>query len=297
MAALTRHGGSSAAVRAFYLPVDEGRGGRRYCRFHAATVAPALGSVLYVHPFAEEMNKSRRMAALQARALSQAGFNVLQLDLLGCGDSSGDFGDASWQDWIDDVTLGCRWLLEERNAPLWLWGLRAGCLLAAQAASQLPSHANFVFWAPATSGKLLLQQFLRLQSAANLLAGGAKEQSQEPRQRLSNGESIDVAGYTIAPGLALGMEAALLAPPIRAQQHRASTPTRLEWFDVSTRPDAAISPVAGKTLAVWESSGVAIRSHVVEGPAFWQTTEIELAPALLSATVSAMSAFEDRVTP
>ncbi len=296
MAALTRDGESSAAVRTFYLPVDEGRAGRRYCRFHATAVAQPLGSVVYVHPFAEEMNKSRHMAALQARALSQAGFNVLQLDLFGCGDSSGDFGDATWQDWIDDVALGCHWLLRERDAPLWLWGLRAGCLLAAQAAAQLPSQANFVFWAPATSGKLLLQQFLRLKSAANLLAGGAKEQSQEPRQQLSKGESIEVAGYTIAPGLALGMEAALLAPPKRPGQSQAST-SRLEWFDVSTRPDAAISPAAGKTLAIWENSGVAVRSHVVEGPAFWQTTEIELAPALLSATVAAMSVFEDRVAP
>jgi len=61
---------------------------------HAAQGA-ALGSVLYGHPFAEEMNKSRRMAGLQARALARAGYDVLQIDLRGCGGSSGDFGDAS----------------------------------------------------------------------------------------------------------------------------------------------------------------------------------------------------------
>lgn len=46
------------------------------------------GSIVYIHPFAEEMNKSRRMAALQARALTLAGFAVLQLDLIGCGDEA-----------------------------------------------------------------------------------------------------------------------------------------------------------------------------------------------------------------
>ena len=66
--------------------------------------------MLYIHPFAEEMNKSRRMAALQSRALAQAGYAVLQIDLLGCGDSSGDFGDATWQSWVSDVVLGCQWL-------------------------------------------------------------------------------------------------------------------------------------------------------------------------------------------
>jgi alpha/beta superfamily hydrolase len=40
------------------------------------------------------MNKARRMAALQARALAALGYGVLLLDLHGCGDSSGDFGDS-----------------------------------------------------------------------------------------------------------------------------------------------------------------------------------------------------------
>ena len=66
--------------------------------------------MVYIHPFAEEMNKARRMAALQSRALAAAGFDVLQIDLLGCGDSSGDFGDATWNDWVNDVVHGCRWL-------------------------------------------------------------------------------------------------------------------------------------------------------------------------------------------
>jgi uncharacterized protein len=296
MGSLMRHGASSAKTLSFYLPAGTGRSGQRYCRFHAAADAQGRGSVLYVHPFAEEMNKSRRMATLQARALAEAGFNVLQLDLLGCGDSSGDFGDATWQDWIDDVALGCRWLLQEDDAPLWLWGLRAGCLLAAAAASQLSSPANFVFWAPATSGKLLLQQFLRLKSAASLLAGGTKRQTQEPRQLLTQGEPVDVAGYTIAPGLALGMGAALLAPPIRPVQPWEQT-QRLAWLEVSTRPGAELSPVSVKTLEAWENSGIVARSQVVEGPQFWQTTEIELAPAILTATVTVMSNVENKVVP
>ncbi|MBK8384562.1 MAG: hypothetical protein IPL11_02315 [Candidatus Accumulibacter sp.] len=41
-------------------------------------------------------NKSWRIVPLQARALATAGYAVLQIDLMGCGDSSGDFGDATW---------------------------------------------------------------------------------------------------------------------------------------------------------------------------------------------------------
>src|SRR6218665_17582 len=110
----------------FFL--DAADGGQRYCIHPPAQGSVKRGQMLYLHPFAEEMNKTRRMAALQARALAQAGFEVLQLDLLGCGDSAGDFGDASWQGWLDDVHLACAWLQSQpRPAPLWLWGLRAGC--------------------------------------------------------------------------------------------------------------------------------------------------------------------------
>ena len=104
--------------------------------------------MIYLHPFAEEMNKSRRMAALQSRALAAAGYDVLQIDLLGCGDSSGDFSDATWQGWKDDVVLAYNWLRTQSNAPLTLWGLRAGCLLAANAAGDLPESRNFIFWQP-----------------------------------------------------------------------------------------------------------------------------------------------------
>ena len=271
---------------AFFLPVDNGRSGQRFYLFHPAQNEAPRGSVLYVHPFAEEMNKSRRMAALQARALARAGYAVLLIDLLGCGDSSGDFGDATWQDWVRDVVHGCHWLRDRLDAPLWLWGLRAGCLLAVQAMRQLANPCNFIFWAPATSGKIQLQQFLRLKVAADLLGGNAKGVTEELRQQLAAGASIEVAGYRVSPGLANGMEQSVLAPPASVPPQQ---PPRLEWFEMSTREDAALSPVTAKAITLWRQSGFALRSHIVHGPSFWQTAEIEDAPALIAATVAALT--------
>src|SRR5687767_10614876 len=71
---------SPMRTEAMFLPVPHG--GRRFCLFHTPQGA-VRALVFYIHPFAEEMNKSRRMAALQARSLAEAGFAVLQLDLLG----------------------------------------------------------------------------------------------------------------------------------------------------------------------------------------------------------------------
>ncbi|MBC7680866.1 MAG: hydrolase 2, exosortase A system-associated, partial [Ferruginibacter sp.] len=229
---------------AFFLPIGSGQ---RFAIYHPAEGGRTRGLVAYVHPFAEEMNKSRRMAALQARALAAQGYAVLQLDLLGCGDSSGDFGDATWQAWVNDTVQACHWLRLQNDAPLWLWGLRAGCLLAAQAAAQLHEACNFLFWAPTPAGKPLLQQFLRLKAAVDLTSGNAKAIMDGLRQQLAAGESVDIAGYTLSAALASGMEQATLAAPPAAG--------RLEWLDLATQSDARLSPASAKPLQAWQSAG------------------------------------------
>lgn len=274
------------------MPSESVDGGHRFCLFHEADNSPARSLIVYVHPFAEEMNKSRRMAALQARAFAQAGHHVLQIDLLGCGDSSGDFGDATWQAWVNDVVQGCQWLRHRSTMPgaelklpaLWLWGLRTGCLVAVEAARALDTPCNFIFWQPPASGKPLLQQFLRLKVASDLIGGQAKGAMEALRLQLAAGESVEIAGYCLPPSLAAGLEQSQLVPPLADAGLQ-----RLEWFELSTRPDAQLSPISAKTFALWQTDAMAARSHVVNGPAFWQTSEIEDAPALIQATVAAVN--------
>jgi uncharacterized protein len=282
---------------AFFLPSESVNGGQRFCLFHAAKGTRPLGLVLYVHPFAEEMNKSRRMAALQCRAFAEAGYAVLQIDLLGCGDSSGDFGDASWQAWVDDVVQGCQWLQAKARSqdsgaapmPIWFWGLRAGCLLAVEAAVQIGSPVNFLFWQPPSSGKPLFQQFLRLKVVGDLIGGQGKGVMEMLRQQLGDGTAVEIAGYMLSPALASGMERSALSWP---QLNSATAPTftsaRVEWLELSTREDAALSPASVKTVEQWANAGFSVHSQVVTGPAFWQTSEIEEAPALLAASVAAL---------
>jgi exosortase A-associated hydrolase 2 len=281
----------------FFLPVaatPTEDASQRLCIHYApqmdGVACVPLGLVLYIHPFAEEMNKSRRMAALQSRALAQAGFAVLQIDLLGCGDSSGDFGDATWERWINDVLVSYQWLLNKYAAdsskgvaPLWLWGLRAGCLLAVDAAKQIDELCNFLFWQPPASGKPLLQQFLRLKVAGDMLTGQSKGVMEGMRQQLASGSPVEIAGYMIAPGLANGLERAALTP--LAINGRAP---HVEWFELSTREDASLSPISAKTVDTWLQAGCRINIHLVNGPAFWQTADIEDAPLLIAATTLAL---------
>ena len=277
--------------KAFFLPDRETETGQRLCLYYPAHGDIHRGQVLYVHPFAEEMNKTRRMAALQARALAQAGFSVLQIDLLGCGDSSGDFGDATWQSWVNDVVQACHWLRTQNESqpekkPLWLWGLRAGCLVAVAAANHLSEPCHFIFWQPPSAGKPLLQQFLRLKVAADLLGGQSKGVMEAMRQTLANGTSVEIAGYMLHPGLAAGLELATLDPPTGPALCPAG---QLEWIEMSTRDDASLSPVSVQTIARWQQAGFIVNSQVVKSPSFWQTTEIEVAPELIEATTASLT--------
>ena len=112
------------------------------------------------------------------------------------------------------------------------------------------------------------------------MAGNARNVTDSLRQKLACDERVEVAGYALSPGVAQGLESANLAPPV-VQHGR-----RVEWFELSTREGAALSPASAKTFISWTDAGFAVRSHVVNGPAFWQTSEIEEAPALVIATVA-----------
>lgn len=255
-------------------------GGKRFCILHRAA-APVRGALVYVHPFAEEMNKSRRMVALAAGRLAAAGWHVLQADLLGCGDSEGDFGDASWEGWVRDVRQAALWLKDQTGIPPSLWGLRTGCLLAVQAARQLDWHPDLLFWQPAMSGRQQLQQFLRIKLAAGVLGGQAGGESVGKwRERLLQGEAMEIAGYMLAPALARGLDEARLDP--------IPTTGRLGWFEIGSSSSGGLSP-AGRTLADdWVAAGWSVAAVHEIGAPFWQTQEIEEVPGLLAGTVAYM---------
>jgi exosortase A-associated hydrolase 2 len=227
------------------------------------------------------------MAALQSRALAANGFAVLQVDLLGCGDSAGDFGDATWARWVADVAAACDWLQDrhrppvgEAAAPLWLWGLRVGCLLAAEAASKLDIACDFLFWQPILEGKAALQQFLRLKAAGDMLAGTGKGAMSALRQQLSGGHSIEIAGYVLNPALASSLENAVLRPAPR--------PCRVAWLEVSAVSEAGPSPASSRVIDHWKAAGCEVMAQALIGAAFWQTTEIEEVPELLAATSTSL---------
>lgn len=255
--------GPDALPQAFSLPANPGQ---RFCLFHEPTGIATKSRVLYLHPFAEEMHASRRVVAQQCRSLAAAGHAVLQIDLLGCGDSSGDFGDATWTAWLQDALLGLNWLREHTpEAPTWLWGLRAGALLACNTAQawhvQHPAdRLNLLLWQPVASGQQQLQQFLRLHAAAQWL--GRDAMGEPPAQLLANGQHAHVAGYSLSPTLAAELKATQLTPP--------PIPGRLEIVDIGSSDALALGPWALRLQTQWQNAGWQVRVQAVQASTFWQ---------------------------
>lgn len=270
---------------AFFLNTPAGQ---CFCLFHSPDPGQTYrGSLIYSPPFGDEMNKSRRMVALQARALSAAGFGVLQIDLSGCGDSSGEFGDARWQLWKQDLAAARNWLEKRADAPISLWGLRLGALLALDFARDTPDPIDrIILWQPVTSGESFLTRFLRLRLASEALADNSVSAGQGGtsalRAALARGETLEIAGYELSPEMAMaidGLKAAELAV----------TRCPVHWFEITAGADRAPLPALVKVTSAWKERQVDLHLHTLQGPSFWITQEITECSDLISATTRVMT--------
>jgi len=199
------------------------------------------------------------------------------------------FGDASWQDWLDDLSAAAKWLATQGDEPLWLWGHRVGCLLACELLAHLDEPTcNLLFWHPPAQGRVLLQQFFRLKLANGLLDGGNGTTMETLKKQLSSAGHVEIAGYALSSHLAAGLEKASLSIPAKLRTKLAAA----HCFEMSSQASLEPTPALASALARWREQGFAIHHHPVIGPAFWQTSEIEDAPALLASTLATLTAWQ-----
>lgn len=261
---------------AFYLPTASGN---LFCILTRPPPAcTVVGALLYLHPFAEELNKTRRMAALGARMLAAQGYVVLQVDLRGCGDSAGDFADASWSGWCDDALYAARWLQQKKQGPFWIGGLRAGALIASVVLPHLPDTVGVLLWQPVLNGQRHLTQFLRLKLAENMHSP-ERADTHTLRAQLAAGQALEIAGYSLSPTLAHGLDdATFTLPP--------GYTGRVVCLEINA--SNAPSPAVNAAAMRWREVGARVEAVAVTGPDFWQTREIETCPALLAETAQRM---------
>ncbi len=236
------------------------------------------GWVLCFPPFAEEMNKSRTMMSAQARDLADSGLAVVVPDLFGTGDSSGDFSEANWETWSSDMIKLVQWIRDQGGDKLYFLGIRLGSLLALDVASKLDKPVNgMLLWQPVTSGQQAMTQFLRLRMAATMMSG-EQEKVSDLRNQLEQGESLEVAGYKISPGLVHVVDGLSM----REMVPQKGIP--VAWFEISRGSEKPLSMVCQKITGAWRRGGVDVQARTVVGDHFWMSQEITIAPKLIQLT-------------
>lgn len=255
-------------------------GSRNFVLLHRPHGASVPG-LLVVPPFAEEMNKSRRMVRLLADTLLERGWALAIVDLFGTGDSDGEFTEASWTRWQQDVIAAADWCARQGVTVKTLLGIRLGSVLAAAAAPALPDPPRgLVFWQPVLDSRRFLNQFLRLRVAASLTGNGTRETVPGLRQALAGGQAIEVAGYTVTPGLAAQIDA-VGRPTLAAS-------TLVHWFELVREASASMPPAAARDIELLKAGGARIVSDVAAGMPFWSSSEIVVVPELVARTADAL---------
>jgi len=218
---------------------------------------------------------------LQARQLADIGYGVLLIDLFGCGDSTGEFGDARWEIWKADLAIAKTWLEDRLSTQVGLWGLRLGALLALDFARNVPGTiASLILWQPVISGKSLVTQFLRLRIAADMLSDGQPAPgTQAMRDAMRAGEILEIAGYDLAPALAFAIDA------LDAKALWVNT-APIHWFDLVRIAESTIPPATAEVISEWQRQGVDLHRYRVPGLPFWATQELSACPELLTATTA-----------
>jgi len=267
--------------------------GRLFSLFYTPTKktdVPANYAVLYFPPFAEELNKSRRMISLQAGRFSHSGYAVLVVDLFGTGDSEGDFSAASWEIWQQNMCAALAWLQDKGFDRFVFWSLRSGVFLAIQTAAFLLTKdsimvAKFLIWQPTAQGKMLMTQFLRLRMAADFIATGNNNSGNDNitptaiRQEMSQGQHVDIAGYSISPALLQSMD------KLDLKTLKPASGSNVVWFEILPTETRTISPNTKGIVTDWRSENITIEIVTIVGKPFWNSLEITELPQLLEATM------------
>ena len=260
--------------------IGGGKGALFALHYEPATRTEQTPCVIVVPSFAEEMNRCRYMQTMLAQAITTQGFALLAVDPFGTGDSQGEFEQASWEQWINDTVSACDHATHLGYNQQSMLGIRLGALLAAAAAAKCDHLQQLIFWQPVTSGKVALNQFLRIKIAASI---GREEEAGTTAQfeeQLAGGNSIEVAGYDVSPELYYGIQSAHM------NNHMSLTCTPIHWFTVLASEERKTPRGDIQVMEKWRENGARVSHQTVIGPAFWQAHERTLAPDLITATAA-----------
>ena len=238
--------------------------------------------LLIVPPFAEEMNKSRKMMSLLLDEIAAENTAGYLFDLFGTGDSAGDFREATWGIWRANLVSMIDFIASQNGVEqISIVAIRTGALLVNSVLAEESAIADKIqsihYWNPVLNGRQFINQFLRLRLAASMIRNEAEKVTvKNLRQQLQEKSTLEVAGYMLNNELIVGMETAQITLP----ETTASIP--LHFYELSAL--SQITPGLAKKISEVSTNEQLCSSYVVDGPKFWSTQEIAISEPLLALT-------------
>ncbi len=251
--------------------------GSLFCMYFSPSSNSHSQCILHIPAFAEEMNKSRHMVTMQARAYTEQGYSVLVIDLWGTGDSQGGFSEATWSIWLSNITSAVNWLQQQSYQSINLWGLRSGALLAIDFINKNGSCIDkLICWQPVLNGEQFLMQFLRLRVVAAMMdKTKSREKTSALKDQLLNGHSVEVAGYSLNPELVIPMLS------VKAKQMSLNNVNLCQVFELNDEEELEGNHMTAQWIKQLTELGINVSFDVVNGPPFWVTQEISESSRLI----------------
>lgn len=264
---------SSQIFLAHYLPPEE---------THTASKAEV---VILVPPFAEEMNRSKRMYVLCARMLAQSGYHAICFDFSGTGDSSGEWGQFSYSDWLSDLTEVVSHARRDSCRVNFI-SLRFAALVLADTIKAGDIDAEkCVFWDPVESGEILMRQLVRMKIAAAMADDSKKISTQEVTDAIARDGYFESGGYHITQSMFEEIQQKKISTNIinilrQSEAHWMTLGNhrkcdREKWLPTSFKGEQISEHGLQNNLIM----------HPVNDVKFWMQQETTISPKLLQETI------------
>lgn len=205
---------------------------------------------------------------MQAKKFSDLGYSCMILDPYGTGDSEGELADASWETWHADAMTAVQWCEQKSSAPVVLWGLRLGALLALDLAAAHPGKfRKLLLWQPVINGKTFLTQILRARIA--YLSGNdlPPETTEQMRSSLQQGNRVEVAGYVLGGRLASDIDS------LKVDALESLNGVDIHWLQQTSRPGEPVTSAVQKAIDGLASQGNTVEVTLFQSPQIWQLSE------------------------
>lgn len=120
----------------------------------AASSGPTRARFLLCRPLGQEAVRTAAVFRVLADRLAREGCESLRFDYHGTGDSSGEEGDQSLGDWVEDTLAAHEQLASGDGVPVHWFGMGLGATIALRAAVRAKSPpARLVLWEPVINGQ------------------------------------------------------------------------------------------------------------------------------------------------